>query len=142
MSTDDVNKVWSQFFEVAAPYLHIVDQAHYEEALALIEELLEEGEDSHDDPRNVLIEILSKSIAEYEKKDEALNKFDEKAHQDPADVAMLRLLIDQHQLKLSDLPEIEDKTLLSKILKGERKPTKQHIITLSERFGISPALFF
>jgi len=34
------------FVQAAAPYLPIRDEAHYEEALALIESLLEEAEDT------------------------------------------------------------------------------------------------
>lgn len=142
MINSEVKNAFTAFATVAAPYLHIIDEEHYEEALALIEELLEEAEDSLDDPRNALIDMLGKSITEYEDKDQALTRFEKKVHQGPADLAMLRLIIDQHQLKLSDLPEIGDKTLLSKILKGERNLTKQHIIALSKRFGVSPGLFF
>ena len=55
---------------------------------------------------------------------------------------MLRLLMEQHELKGTDFPEIGDKTLISKILNGSRSLTKDHITKLAERFGISPALFF
>ncbi|WP_163837003.1 helix-turn-helix domain-containing protein [Spartinivicinus ruber] len=142
MINPEVKNAFESFASVAAPYLHIVDEEHYEDALALVEELLEEVSDNPDDPKNTLIDMLSKSIGEYEDKDEALAKFEKKAHKGPADIAMLRLIIDQHQLTLSDFPEIGDKTLMSKILKGERNLTKQHIIALSNRFGISPGLFF
>ena len=50
------------FAEAAAPYIHITDNRHYEEALELIENLLEEAEDSPDDPLNAVIEILSHAI--------------------------------------------------------------------------------
>ena len=60
----------------------------------------------------------------------------------PADISMLRLLMDQYELNGTDFPEIGDKTLVSKILKGDRNLTKDHIIKLSERFDISPVLFF
>lgn len=142
MMNSEVKNAFTAFANVAAPYLHIVDEEHYEEALQLIEELLEEVSNNPDDPKHTLIDMLSKSIGDYEDKDEELAKFEKKALQGPADLAMLRLIIDQHQLKLSDFPEIGDKTLLSKILKGERNLTKQHIIALSKRFGISPGLFF
>jgi len=55
---------------------------------------------------------------------------------------MLRLLMEQHKLKGTDFPEIGDKTLISKILNGSRRLTKDHITKLAERFDISPALFF
>ena len=55
---------------------------------------------------------------------------------------MLRLLMDQHELKGREFPEIGDKTLISKILNGSRSFTKDHITKLVERFDISSALFF
>ena len=64
------------FAAVAAPYLHINDEKHYDETLALIEELLEEAEDSLDDPINAIIKLLSHAIEEYENKDEALVRFE------------------------------------------------------------------
>ncbi len=60
----------------------------------------------------------------------------------PADIRMLRLLMEQHKLKGTDFPEIGDKTLISKILNGSRSLTKDHITKLAERFDISPVLFF
>ena len=46
------------------------------------------------------------------------------------------------ELKGTDFPKIGNKTLISKILNGRRSLTKEHIAKLSERFAISPALFF
>lgn len=58
-------------------------------------------------------------------------------------VDVLRLLMEQHGLGVSDLPEIGSKSLVSKILNG-RGPnlTQDHIAALSKRFSISSALFF
>ena len=56
---------------------------------------------------------------------------------------MLRVLIDQHDLTVSDLQdEIGSKSLVSMILSGKRNLTKEHIQRLSQRFHISPSLFF
>lgn len=60
----------------------------------------------------------------------------------PADVAMLRLLMEQHELNGKDFPESGDKTLISKILNGRRSLTNDHITKLAERFDSSPVLFF
>lgn len=40
------------------------------------------------------------------------------------------------------LPEIGSKSVVSRVLSGERNLTKKHIQALSQRFGISPAVFF
>lgn len=54
------------FAQAAAPYLPIRDDAHYEEALELIESLLEEAEDSADNPINAVIDLLGHAIETYE----------------------------------------------------------------------------
>jgi len=130
------------FAQAAAPYLHITDEQHYEEALELIESLLEEAEDSHDDPLNGVIELLSRAIESYENKDAEMTAFEQRAMTQPSDVAMLRLLMDQHKLGTADLPEIGSKSMVSRVLSGERSLNKNHIKALAERFHISPSLFF
>ena len=130
------------FAQAAAPYLPIRDEAHYEEALALIESLLEEAQDSADDPLNAVVDLLAQAIESYENKDAELAAFDRSAMEQPADLAMLRLLMAQHQLGTADLPEIGSKSMVSRVLSGERSLNKKHIAALAGRFGIDPGLFF
>ncbi len=130
------------FAEAAAPYLHISDDVHYEEALELVEVLLEEAEDSPCDPLNAIIEMLSHAIGVYENKSQAVVDFEKDAMDQPAELAMLRLLMDQHGLGVADLPEIGSKSMVSRVLSGQRSLSKKHIQALAERFGINPGLFF
>lgn len=130
------------FAQAAAPYLPIDDESHYKEALELIETLLEEAEDSFDDPLNSVIELLGRAIEAYENKDAELADFAKCSLDQPADLAMLRLLMDQHNLGTADLPEIGSKSMVSRVLSGERSLNKNHIKALSERFQISPNFFF
>lgn len=130
------------FALIAAPYLQIADEKHYEEALGLVEDLLHEAEDSLSDPLNAVIEMLSHAIAAYEQQDEELEAFETRAMDQPADLATLRLLMEQHGLGTADLPEIGSKSMVSRVLSGERNLSKKHIHALSERFGINPGLFF
>jgi HTH-type transcriptional regulator/antitoxin HigA len=131
-----------RFAQAAAPYFHITDEKHYEEALDLVESLLEEAEDSPDDPLNAVIKMLSHAIESYENEDKELLAFDKRVMDQPADLAMLRLLMDQHGLGTADLPEIGSKSMVSRVLSGKRSLSKKHIQALAERFGINPALFF
>lgn len=130
------------FVQAAAPYLHITDDAHYAETLELIESLLEEAEDSLDDPINAIIEMLSRSIEAYENQDPELVAFESRAVNQPADLATLRIIMEQHHLGTADLPEIGSKSMVSRVLSGERSLNKNHISALSKRFNISPSLFF
>ena len=130
------------FAEAADPITHIKNNATYEKALLFISALMDKAPDDPNSTLNGIIETISKSISEYERSLKSVQEFEKSASDIPADIAMLRLLMDQHELNGTDFPEIGDKTLVSKILKGNRNLTKDHIVKLSERFGISPALFF
>lgn len=130
------------FAQAAAPYFHITDDEHYEEALELVEYLLEETQDDTDDPLNTIIEMLSQAIEAFEGKDKDLAAFEKRVLKQPADLSMLRLLMDQHGLGTAELPEIGSKSMVSRVLSGERGLSKKHIQALSERFGIDPGLFF
>ena len=60
----------------------------------------------------------------------------------PANLSLLRILMDQHNLGTADLPEIGSKSMVSPVLSGERALNKNLIKTLSKRFNIEPGLFF
>ena len=130
------------FAQAASCYIPIKDDKHYAEALELIESLLEEAQDSIDDPINSVIDLLGRAIETYENRNKELADFDKRAMEQPADLAMLRLLMAQHHFGTADLPEIGSKSMVSRVLSGERNLNKNHIEALSRRFGIDPGLFF
>lgn len=142
MNTLAFKSACHDFAQVAAPYLHIKDADHYEATLALIEDLMEEMGESADDPMNAMIDMLAHAIEAYENKDKGLVEFESRALGQSADLSMLRLLMDQNDLGVADLPEIGSKSMVSRVLSGERSLSKKHIQALSERFGIDPGLFF
>ena len=142
MTDTALKTAFQDFAALAAPYLCITDDAHYEAALALVESLMEEAQDSDEDPLNRIIGLVAQAIGRYERDQEALNAFETQANEIPVDVAMLRVLMKQHALGVADFPEIGDKSLVSRILSGSRNLTKMHIKKLAVRFGISESLFF
>ena len=142
MTAEAFKQACHSFAEAAAPYFPIGDEAHYQEALALIESLLEEAEDTPGDPINAVIDMLARSIESYENRHADLVEFETRAMGQPADLAMLRLLMAQHQLGTADLPEIGSKSMVSRVLNGERGLNKNHIKALAARFGVNPGLFF
>jgi len=142
MANEALKESYHVFSKVAAPYLHIEGTENYARALENIDALFKEVADNDDDPLNGLISLLGQAITHYEDGIESLAAFEKQAHEGPADVAMLRLIMDQHNLGVAGFPEIGDKSLISRILSGERNLNKQHIKTLSERFNVSPSLFF
>jgi HTH-type transcriptional regulator/antitoxin HigA len=131
------------FAAQASNILHIKSEQDYEDALTTIEHLFERAEDKPDDPLNDLIDILSRAIEKYESKQNDIISFDKEAKNINQDISMLRVLMDHHGLTVSDLQdEIGSKSLISMILSGKRNLTKEHIQRLSQRFNISPSLFF
>lgn len=124
--------------EQASFLVEITDGTEYEQALALMDELIDDY-----DNQQVLIELLSKSIERWEDSADEFTEFNQRITDGDPAVSVLRVLMDQHDLGGADFPEIGSKSLVSKILNGrDRQLTRQHIDALSKRFNISPALFF
>ena len=133
---------YQAFMATAQPLINIETDEQYEATLETLEQVLESASDTLDDPMNPLIDMLSHAIERYESQDEELMAFIGEAETLPADIALLRTLMSQHHLTGSDMPEIGDKTMVSKVLNGKRILSRQAIEKLSERFELKPAMFF
>ncbi|MGA7852045.1 MAG: hypothetical protein WCA15_01895 [Candidatus Acidiferrales bacterium] len=58
-------------------------------------------------------------------------------------VEVLRFLMDQHSLKQKDLVGVfGTRSIVSEVLSGKRKLNREHIERLSQRFRVSPEVFF
>jgi HTH-type transcriptional regulator/antitoxin HigA len=56
---------------------------------------------------------------------------------------VLKFLMEQHELSQYDLAkELGGQPVVSAILRGKRKLTREHIECLSKRFAVSPATFY
>lgn len=56
---------------------------------------------------------------------------------------VLAFLIEQHEMSQDDLAkELGGQPVVSQILRGKRRLTREHIERLSERFGVSAATFY
>jgi len=127
-----------ELFTMAGFVSHIKDDDEYHQALALMDELIEEY-----DLYKPLIEVLSVAIERWEDEADEFADFNERIAGLDDGVATLRTIMNQYQIKADDLKDIiGSKSLVSMILNGSRKLTKEHIQALSNRFNISPALFF
>lgn len=142
MNSTQFKSACNDFITIAAPYLKIQHDSHYNEALELIESLMEDVGESSDNPMDLVIDLLANAISEYENQDEDISKFEETLTRTSGGIDTLRTLMDQHNLGVADIPEIGSKSMVSRVLSGERELSKHHIEKLSIRFGISPALFF
>ena len=126
------------FFSEASFVGHIHNEEEYEQALELMDELIEDY-----DEYLPLIEVLSASIEKWEDESEQFSEFNKKVEALDDGVAILKTIMDQYQLKADDLKnELGSKSLVSMILNGSRNLTRDHIQALSQRFKISPSVFF
>src|SRR3990167_6917580 len=84
----------------SAPFLaHIHNQDDYEQALALMDNL---------------IEILSVSIERWEDSADEFSNFNARIADISAGIATLKIIMEQYKLGVADLPEIGSKSLVSK----------------------------
>lgn len=135
---DQVKDTALALFSMASFVSHIANEEEYHQALALMGELIEEY-----DLYKPLIEVLSVSIEHWEDNTEEFADFNARIGSLENDVAMLRTIMDQYQLKADDLKDIiGGKSLVSMILNGSRKLTKDHIQALSSKYNLNPAMFF
>jgi HTH-type transcriptional regulator / antitoxin HigA len=100
----------------------------YEQALAIMEHLLLEAEDSPQNPYHRLMVLLGESIQRYEQTHFSM------AASSPVEV--IRFLMTEHDLTQSDLPEIGNQAKISEILSGKRSLNIRQIKAISERFNI------
>lgn len=133
---------YEEFMASAHTYVNIETESAYQEALDTLETILESADDSLDEPLNPLIDMLIDAIENYEMQDQELTAFVDESSSLPPDITLLKTLMRNHNLTGSDLPEIGDKTMVSKVLNQKRTLTRQAIERLASRFGIRPSMFF
>ena len=117
----------------AFPLEHIRDDAHLDAALAVFEPLFTKPDPSP--AEEAYLGALTDLIETYE---------DATVHIPPrTGVDALRFLMEEHRLTQTDLaPLLGTQSVVSEILSGKRMLTTTHIARLSDRFQVSPAVFF
>lgn len=111
-------------------------RSDYQSAIQLVEQLIE------NDPDNPLIDMISAKIDAYENNAPEFKEFNELLVKSNSGIAVLRVLMDQYNLKTTDFQnELGSRSYVSRILKGERGLTLEHIKNLSVRFGIPASIF-
>ena len=125
------------FVASAQNLLDIQTDADYSSA----NEWLESLATRYDDSIKPLYDLLVNAIEKYELSDPSVAAFVEEAMSLTDDASTLRFLMDQHKLNTSDLPEVGDKSIISRILSGQRQLTRKHISALCLRFSL-PSSFF
>ncbi|MDL4616849.1 helix-turn-helix domain-containing protein [Citrobacter amalonaticus] len=135
MVISDILKAGEKLTAVAPFLAGIHNEEQYADAMLFIDHLL------LNDPDNPLLDLVCAKISAWEKSAPEFAEFNTLLENMPAGVSIIRVLMDQHGLSMSDFPEIGSKSMVSRVLNGQRKLTLEHAKKLAARFGISPALF-
>lgn len=114
-------------------YLSIHTKQDYENAIIVLNHLLDEVGDNKDHPLFGFIEILGIVIENYET--------EHHDWEDASGVDVLKYLMEEHNLNQTDLSEIGSQGVVSEILNGKRQLNVNQIKKLGERFHVKPAVF-
>ncbi|MCY4569482.1 MAG: transcriptional regulator [Candidatus Poribacteria bacterium] len=125
----DIQTHW----RIIQPLFSIRDENEYDKAITTLNALIDEVGADEQHPLYELLDILGTVIHAYEEKHHPIPECN--------GVEVLKLLVEEHQLKPIDLPELGPPDFVLEILNGERDLTVTHIRTLAERFQVSPAVF-
>lgn len=127
--TNEVRTHWATI----SPILSIRNEREYDLAVKRLAQLLDEIGTNERHPLYGLLDALGTLIHAYE----------ERHHPMPtcSGADMLRLFIEEHGLKQSDLPEVGSQGVVSEILDGKRELNVRQVRVLAKRFGVSPAVF-
>jgi len=116
-----------------APLLTIRNEREFNAAVKRLNELLDEIGDNEKHPLYSLLDTLGTLVHAYEEEHSPIP--------DATGAEILRFLMDEHDLTQSDLPEVGSQGVVSEILSGKRELNVRQIRSLSERFGVSTAVF-
>ncbi len=129
MITQDIYPHWT----VISPILSIRTEDEYDQAINRLNQLIDEVGTDESHPLYDLLDTLGTVIHAYEEVHYPIPE--------SAGVDVLQYLMEEHNLRQSDLPEIGSQGVVSEILNGKRELNVRQIRTLAERFRVSTAVF-
>ena len=125
-----IASVWPQIKNIfSVPHT----ETEYDNIVSMLDNLIDEVGENEAHPLSSLMESLGNLIETYE------NKNTTTLSSNP--IESLRFLMEEHNLKQSELPEIGSQGVVSEILKGTRNLNIRQIKKLSSKFNISPLVF-
>jgi HTH-type transcriptional regulator/antitoxin HigA len=126
----EIAKVWPNIQSVfSVPH----NEKDYSNLVNLLDRLIDEVGNNESHPLSSLMETIGSLIEIYESQ----NCPDIEG--DP--IITLKILMEEHGLKQSDLPEIGSQGVVSEIISGKRQLNVRQLKLLSERFKVSPVVF-
>ena len=127
--TEDVQTHW----QVIRPIFSIRNENDYDLAVDRLNALIDEIGTDEQHPLYELLDTLGAVIQSYEDQHYPMP--------DCSGIEMLQYLMEEHQLEVSDLPEVGSSEVISEVLDGKRELTVKNLQALATRFQVSPAVF-
>ncbi len=123
-----------QSLEQAAQYLFVpTNEAECNQLIKLLDNLIDIVRDDESHPLANLMDVLGVLIETYET---------QTIPEPPSDpTAVLKFLMEEHNLKQKDFPELGSQGVVSEILSGKRALNLRQIRALSTRFKVPAAAF-
>lgn len=125
----DIQTHW----QAIRPYLTIQNEQDYDRLVEQMNQLIDEVGTDETHPMYAFLDTLGTIIHDYE---EAHFQMPE-----ATGAEVLQYLMEEHDLRQSDLPEIGSQGVVSEILSGKRELNVRQIKELAQRFQVSPAVF-
>jgi HTH-type transcriptional regulator/antitoxin HigA len=133
MSAVAINPVYTALLAKLPPRVIRSDEQNEAYIEALYEMEQRKGRRSREERE--LADLLTLLIEDYEAKHYELPK--------ASPLEVIAFLMDQHGLKQKDLVDVfGTPSIVSEVMRGKRDLNKEQIRRLSERFHVSPAVFF
>lgn len=133
MSALTVSPVYTALLAKIPPRVIRTDEQNEAYIEALYE--MEERKGRRSKEERELADLLTLLIENYEEKHYKLPK--------ASPLEVIEFLMDQHGLKQKDLVDVfGTPSIVSEVRRGKRELNKEQIRRLSDRFGVSPEMFF
>ena len=130
VSLEKMARIWPEIRDaLSVPH----SEQDYLELRHVLDDLIDEVGNNEHHPLASLTETVGNLVDSYER------EYIPEDQGEPKDA--LRYLMDEHNLKQSDLKELGSQGIVSEILAGKRKLNIRQVKLLSERFNVSPAVF-
>lgn len=127
---ENIANVWPTIKNIfSVPHTEL----EYKNLVSLLDSLIDEVGENESHPLSSLMESIGNLIETYE------NNYIPPVSGTPLEA--LRYLMEEHNLKQSDLSIIGSQGVVSEILKGKRNLNIRQIKELSSKFNISPLVF-
>ena len=127
---EKIAKIWPGIQNIfSVPH----NQKEYNRLVNILDGLIDEVGENESHSLASLMETLGSLIESYEAQNIPVIE--------GSPSAALKTLMEEHDLKQSDLPEIGSQGVISEILSGKRQFNVRQIKLLSKRFKVSPAVF-